>query len=118
VVVIDPDERVGELIAHALRGHGYIVVTTTSGKPRVPTDAGVVLLDPTVLSWEQGLQLCREIRARLDVPVLLVTSCCLAEDVDEALAAGAADVICKPFSPLALVARVGAVLSDRRTSQV
>jgi DNA-binding response OmpR family regulator len=118
VVVIDPNDRVAELIAHALRRHGYMV-TTTDLRPRALTDADseavdLVLLDPTASSWEQGLQLCRDLRARSHIPVVLVTSRCLTEEIDQALAAGAADVICKPFSPLELVARVGFILNDRR----
>jgi DNA-binding response OmpR family regulator len=121
VLVIDPNEHVGDLVAHALRSNGYLVAKAAR-RSHVLTGgdsdrADLVILDPTASSWEHGLRLCREIRARQHVPVVLVTSHCLPEEVDEALAAGAADVVCKPFSPSALVARVGAVLGNRRTSR-
>jgi DNA-binding response OmpR family regulator len=115
--VIDPNQCVGELLAQTLHSHGYVVTLVTEYPPwfacAEPAQAEVVLLDPLLPSWEQGLAVCREIRERSGVPVLLVTSRYLEDDIREALVAGAAGVICKPFSPMELVARLEAVLSQR-----
>jgi DNA-binding response OmpR family regulator len=117
--VIDPNEYVGELIAHTLRSHGYrvTIASRACALAYVEADsADVVLLDPTASSWEDGLALCRDIRACSGAPVLLVTSRCLPEDLDHALAAGAAGIVCKPFSPMELVRRVAAVVSRREAT--
>ena len=72
--MIEPNECVGELLARALHSQGYVVTLVTEYPPwfacagRARTD--VLLLDPLLLSWEQGLALCREIRERSGVPVL------------------------------------------------
>jgi two-component system OmpR family response regulator len=117
-VLIDQHKCVAELIAYTLHSHGFIV-STRSPEPEwlagADVDAAdVVVLDPVLPSWEHGLALCRAIRARSLIPIVLVTSGCVAETRRVALSSGAADIIAKPFSPTDLAARVAAVL--RRTS--
>jgi two-component system OmpR family response regulator len=116
VIVIDANQKVRELVVHTLLRHGFRVPTVNdyaSGLAQAEAGAAdVVLLDPMPLSWEAGLAVCRQIRQRSKTPVLLLTSSCLDQDICHALAAGAADVICKPFSPQDLVMRVAAVVNQ------
>lgn len=72
----------------------------------------VVILD-LMLPGKSGLDICRELRAHSDVPVLMLTA--LTDDVDQivGLEVGADDYICKPVQPRLLLARVNAML--RRT---
>lgn len=70
---------------------------------------GLVLLD-LMLPGMDGLEVCKAIRARSQVPVIMVTA--LVEEIDRLLGLelGADDYICKPFSPREVVARVKTVL--------
>lgn len=69
----------------------------------------VILLD-IMLPGKDGMQLCKELRAFTDVPILMLTA--KVEEIDRLLGLelGADDYICKPFSPREVVARVKAVL--------
>ena len=118
--MLDPNACVGELLARILRDHGYAVTLVSDwarwlAHVQVP-EADVVLLDPMWPTWEKGLALCRYLRDSSGVPVLLVTSRCMDEDICQGLAAGAIEVICKPFSPKHLVARLDAIASQQRGS--
>jgi two-component system response regulator BaeR len=75
---------------------------------------GLVLLD-LMLPGLDGIEVCKQIRAESDVPIIMVTA--RVEEIDRLLGLelGADDYICKPFSPREVVARVKAVL--RRTTQ-
>ncbi len=77
------------------------------------TSPDLVLLD-LMLPGMDGLEVCKAIRAKSQVPVIMVTA--LVEEIDRLLGLelGADDYICKPFSPREVVARVKAVL--RRSS--
>ncbi|WMJ70906.1 response regulator [Stenotrophomonas sp. 24(2023)] len=73
----------------------------------------LVLMD-LMLPQRNGVELCRELRDRSDVPVIMVTA--RVEEIDRLLGleVGADDYICKPFSPREVVARVFAVLRRYR----
>lgn len=73
----------------------------------------LVLMD-LMLPQRDGVELCRELRGRSDVPVIMVTA--RVEEIDRLLGleVGADDYICKPFSPREVVARVFAVLRRYR----
>jgi two-component system response regulator BaeR len=77
------------------------------------TSPDLVLLD-LMLPGMDGLEVCKAIRSRSQVPIIMVTA--LVEEIDRLLGLelGADDYICKPFSPREVVARVKAVL--RRAS--
>lgn len=77
------------------------------------TQPDLVVLD-IMLPGKDGLQICREVRAHSNVPIILETA--RVEEIDRLLGLelGADDYLCKPFSPRELVARIKAVL--RRTS--
>ena len=68
-----------------------------------------------MLPRESGLEICRELRATSDVPIIMLTA--LGEEVDRVvgLEVGADDYLTKPFSPRELLGRIRAVL--RRTTQ-
>jgi len=74
----------------------------------------LVLLD-LMLPGMDGLEVCKAIRAKSQVPVIMVTA--LVEEIDRLLGLelGADDYICKPFSPREVVARVKAVLRRANT---
>ncbi len=111
VLLIEDDERLARLTAKYLESHGLVVTVAPDGRSglaealRAPPD--VVLLD-LMLPQLSGMEVCRELRARSDVPIVMVTA--LGEEADKVLGleGGADDYIAKPFSSRELLARVRA----------
>lgn len=117
VLVVDSDPDVGELVAHSLRRRGYTVTLAQDAARalellRVELPA-LVVLDPA-LPLPEGLRLCRQIRTSTMTPVLLVSTHACEDDIRQGLAAGAEEVVRKPFSPRHLVERVHAILERQR----
>ena len=119
ILVVDDDKEIRTLLERYLVGQGFRVSTAGDGRAmeeRLATaKIDLVVLD-VMLPDASGLDLCRSIRARQALPVILLTA--LKEDVDRiiGLEIGADDYLGKPFNPRELVARIRAVLrrvSDR-----
>jgi DNA-binding response OmpR family regulator len=117
ILVVDDDARTSASVSLYLRHGGYDVVTAASGAEALdligasPPD--LLVLD-LMLPEVDGLEVCRTIRERGRIPVIMLTARSTEEDTLEGLAAGADDYVTKPFSPRELVARVGAVLRRSR----
>jgi two-component system response regulator BaeR len=113
ILVIEDEPKIAALLRDYLAAADYHVDVLESGIGAVEwvcehaTDA--VLLDIN-LPGEDGLSVCRRIRALSTVPILLVTARVHELDRLLGLELGADDYICKPFSPREVVARVKAVL--------
>ena len=113
VLIIEDEDAIAESIAYALRAEGCEVRTANSGE----TGLGLaqefapelVVLD-LMLPGIGGLDVCRILRQRSSVPILMLTA--KAEEVDRVvgLEVGADDYVTKPFSMRELVARVRAAL--------
>ena len=118
VLVVDDDAALREALARALSLEGYDVEVAVDGERAVarfdevdPPD--VVVLDVLMPNLD-GLGACRQIRARSDVPILMLTARDDIGDRVEGLDAGADDYLGKPFSVAELLARLRALL--RRTT--
>jgi DNA-binding response OmpR family regulator len=113
VLLIEDDDRLAQLTARYLESHGVAVTWVADGRDGLAEalkgQADVVVLD-LMLPRLSGLELVRELRARLDVPLIMVTA--LGEEADRVLGleSGADDYLPKPFSPRELLARLRAVL--------
>jgi two-component system, OmpR family, response regulator len=113
LLVVDDDREIRNLLAGFLTKHGFRVLTAGDGKEmrQVLDDCrtDLVVLD-LMLPGEDGLVLCRELRARSELPVIMLTA--MAEEIDRivGLEIGADDYLSKPFSPRELLARIKAVL--------
>lgn len=116
VVVIDDEPSVQDVVRGYLEKDGYLVYVAGNGREGLAlaerTKPGLIVLD-LMLPDLAGENVCREIRSRSDVPILMLTAKAAEEDRVGGLALGADDYLVKPFSPRELVARVRAVL--RRT---
>jgi two-component system alkaline phosphatase synthesis response regulator PhoP len=116
VLVVDDERNIVELVRLYLEKEGFAVVTASDGEQALVqyerTGPDLVVLD-LMLPKLDGFEVCRELRRRGDVPILMLTA--RSEDVDAivGLELGADDYVTKPFNPRALVARVKAIL--RRT---
>jgi two-component system OmpR family response regulator len=116
ILVIDDEPSVHDVVGGSLRKEGFEVAGATEGREGVAlaerTNPGLIVLD-LMLPDVSGEAICREIRSRSDVPILMLTAKAGEDDRVGGLALGADDYLTKPFSPRELVARVRAIL--RRT---
>jgi DNA-binding response OmpR family regulator len=116
IVVIDDEPSVQEVVRGYLEKDGYLVYVAGNGQEGLVlaerTKPGLIVLD-LMLPDVSGEEICREIRSRSDVPILMLTAKASEDERVGGLALGADDYLTKPFSPRELVARVRAVL--RRT---
>jgi DNA-binding response OmpR family regulator len=117
VLVVDDEPIVREVVVNYLRREGFRTLEAADGDAaRRLVEEGsptLVVLD-VMLPGTDGLELCRWIRARSDLPVIMLTA--RGEEADRivGLELGADDYVTKPFSPRELAARVRTVL--RRSS--
>jgi DNA-binding response OmpR family regulator len=113
VLLVEDEENLASLVQAYLQQEGYQVRVTGSGADalQVLDDEPVrlVLLDLTLPDID-GLEVCRRIRQRSSVPVVMLTARDDEADRLAGLETGADDYIGKPFSPRELVARMKAVL--------
>lgn len=119
ILIVDDDHEIRTLLAEYLEKNGLRVSAAREGREmrrvlgRERVD--LIVLD-IMLPGEDGLTLCRELRASSQVPIIMLTA--RSEDVDRILGLelGADDYVPKPFKPRELLARITAVL--RRTMHV
>jgi DNA-binding response OmpR family regulator len=113
VLVVDDEPIVREVVATYLRREGYRTLEAADGRAAQALLArqapALVVLD-LMLPGIGGLELCRWIRARSEVPVIMLTARGDEADRIVGLDLGADDYVTKPFSPRELVARVRSVL--------
>jgi two-component system OmpR family response regulator len=113
ILIVDDEPQIVEIVERYLSDEGFHILRAFDGAEAVRIfDAekpGLVILDLT-MPVMSGLEAFREIRARSDVPVIMLTS--RSDEVDRivGLELGADDYITKPFSPREVVARVKTVL--------
>jgi len=113
VLVVDDDPKVCETLDRYLAHAGYAVASALDGRralEAVRTFAPDLIVLDVMLPELDGLEICREIRAASDVPIIFLTARSTERDKLAGLALGADDYLTKPFSPRELVARVQAVL--------
>src|SRR5437763_10412464 len=122
VLVVDDEPVVGDVVVRYLRRDGFTTLEAGDGDTArrliESADPQLVVLD-VMLPGTDGLELCRWIRKRSQLPVILLTA--LGDEADRivGLELGADDYVTKPFSPRELAARVRTVLrrSDGATTR-
>jgi two-component system OmpR family response regulator len=117
VLYVEDDNRLAKLTATFLESRGLLVTRARSGPDAVAESArrqfDVVLLD-LMLPGMDGVELCRFLRTRLDVPIIMVTARREEADKVVGLDAGADDYVTKPFSTVELLSRIRAVVRRSR----
>jgi DNA-binding response OmpR family regulator len=119
VLVVDDEPIVRDVVVRYLQRDGFTTLEAGDGdtaRDLIETgDPGLVVLD-VMLPGTDGLELCRWIRSRSDLPVILLTA--RGEEADRivGLELGADDYVTKPFSPRELAARVRTVLRRSGTT--
>ena len=113
LLVVDDDSQLRQLVREYLGEHGYSVLVAGDGTgmwaEMAKTPVDMVILD-LMLPGEDGLALCRALRARSAMPILMLTA--RGEETDRivGLEMGADDYLPKPFSPRELLARIKSIL--------
>ena len=113
ILIVEDETKLAALLRDYLLQEGFEVSMLHRGDEVEPWmaehDVDLVLLD-LMLPGKNGLDVCRALRARGDVAIVMVTA--RVEEIDRLLGLelGADDYICKPFSPREVVARVKAIL--------
>ncbi|HEX2712365.1 MAG TPA: response regulator, partial [Candidatus Acidoferrales bacterium] len=117
ILVVDDEPQIRRVMRTTLTGSGYAVTEARSGEEALESvlreHPDLILLDMNMPGMG-GLEACREIRNRSDVPVIMLTVRNTEKDKVRALDAGADDYVVKPFSMEELLARIRAAL--RRAS--
>src|SRR5205807_5386458 len=117
ILLIEDDPRLAEMVSEYLGEAGFRVSIAATGRAglerlaREPFDALVLDL---MLPDMDGLDVCRRLRARADVPILMLTARGDAMDRVVGLEMGADDYLPKPFEPRELLARLRAILRLRQ----
>ncbi|MBL8265624.1 response regulator, partial [Steroidobacter sp.] len=118
VLIVEDEPKLSQLLADYLTSAGYQTQIVADGRNVVPTlkssSFDLMLLD-LMLPGRDGIEVCKDVRAFSNIPIIMVTA--RVEEIDRliGLELGADDYICKPFSPREVVARVKAIL--RRAPQ-
>ncbi|MHA3702831.1 response regulator [Jatrophihabitans sp. YIM 134969] len=113
VLVVEDEESFSDALSYMLRREGYEVAVADTGPEALETfdrsGADLVLLD-LMLPGLSGTEVCRALRQRSNVPIIIVTARDSEVDKVVGLELGADDYVTKPFSSRELVARIRAVL--------
>jgi len=113
LLIVDDDREIRDLLSRFLAKHGYRVSTAKDAREarRILADARIDLgiLD-IMMPGEDGLSLCRDLRANSALPLIMLTA--MGDETDRivGLEVGADDYLPKPFNPRELLARIKAVL--------
>jgi DNA-binding response OmpR family regulator len=118
ILIADDERLICELLSDFFKASGYAPVTVFDGEQAVNTfkenpDFALVILD-IMMPEKDGWQVCREIRAVSDVPIIMLSA--RSEDFDmlEGFESGADEYVTKPFSPAVLVKRAEALIKRSR----
>lgn len=113
ILIVEDEVKLARLLGDYLQREGFETAMLHDGTHAVETilsaEPSLVILD-LMLPGYDGLSICRDVRRRSDVPIIMVTA--RVDDIDRLLGLelGADDYVCKPFNPREVVARVKAIL--------
>ena len=121
VLVVEDEESFAEALDYMLRREGYEVCVVTDGSVALGeferSGADIVLLD-LMLPGMSGTELCRQLRSKSAVPIIMLTAKDSEIDKVVGLELGADDYVTKPFSTRELLARMRAVLRRRSDHEI
>jgi len=120
VLIVEDETAISDAIAFHLKAEGHLVDAVADGHAalRLDPDAYDVLVLDAMLPGLSGFEVCRRVRARSTVPVIMLTARTSEADRVLGLELGADDYVGKPFSMRELVGRVRAVLRRRELDRL
>jgi two-component system, OmpR family, KDP operon response regulator KdpE len=113
ILIVDDEAQIRRVMRTTLSSHGYSVIETKSGEEaldKLRTERPDLILLDVNMPGSSGLDVCREIRRTVDVPIIMLTVRNTEKDKVQALDAGADDYVVKPFGVEELMARIRAAL--------
>jgi two-component system, OmpR family, phosphate regulon response regulator OmpR len=116
ILVVDDDTRLREALRRYLGQNGFMVTgaeDAADARARLAALAFDLIVLDVMMPGESGLNLCRDLSAVGETPILLLTARGEAEERIQGLEAGADDYLSKPFEPRELVLRLHAILRRR-----
>ena len=117
ILVIDDDSRIRTLLSRYLSENGFRITTgsdAADARRKLESLAFDLLIVDVMMPGESGTELTRDIRDKLDVPVIMLTALGETEARIKGFEAGADDYLPKPFAPQELLMRINAVLKRAR----
>lgn len=116
ILIVDDEPKIVDVVKSYLEHSSFTVVSASNGRQAYEKlekeNPDLIILD-WMLPDTTGVEICRTIRQKSNVPILMLTAKVEEENILQGLQTGADDYVTKPFSPRQLVARVEAIL--RRT---
>ncbi len=114
ILVVDDESRMRKLVKDFLEREGHIIIEAADGMEAMDMfyenkDIALIILD-VMMPRMDGWQVCREVRAISQVPIIMLTARGEERDELQGFELGVDEYISKPFSPKILVARVNAIL--------
>jgi DNA-binding response OmpR family regulator len=118
ILIVDDQPQIRELVAITLQFSNYQILLAENGQQAIEIaqteHPDVILLDVMLDGSDlDGLEVCRRLKknpATEDIPIVLLTAHRQMSDIEAGKAAGADDYFTKPFSPIALMKKIEAVL--------
>jgi two-component system, OmpR family, response regulator len=113
ILVVDDDHGIRDLLGRFFRQHGYTALLAKDGVEMLAhlekQSADLIILD-IMMPGDDGITLCRKLRAKSQVPIIMLTA--ISEEIERILGLemGADDYLSKPFNPRELLARIKAIL--------
>lgn len=110
ILIVDDDRRVVKMLVEYMRLYSYETICAENGRDALAfydETVDLIILDINMDDLD-GVEVCRRIRSRSNVPIIMLSANAAAFDKVEALGAGADDYVVKPFDPIELLARVKA----------
>lgn len=110
ILVVDDEATICDVIAKSLKRASFSVTACTSAKEALTLrlEQFDLMIFDVMMPDMDGFELCRNVREKVDCPILFLTAKTTETDVIQGLAMGADDYIRKPFTPSELVSRVNA----------
>ena len=120
ILVVDDESRMRKLVKDFLEREGHIIIEAADGMDAMDIfyenkDIALIILD-VMMPRMDGWQVCREVRALSQVPIIMLTARGEERDELQGFELGVDEYISKPFSPKVLVARVNAILKRGRAA--
>jgi DNA-binding response OmpR family regulator len=114
ILIVEDDDAIAKPLAEGLRDEGFDVVRVATGEDALEASLPDLVLLDLRLPGIDGTEVCRRLRARSEVPIIVITA--KGEEVDRVvgLELGADDYIVKPFGFRELLARIRAVMRRAR----
>ena len=113
ILVVEDDPKIAQILLDYLQAEGYRPITVADGYSAlrsVESNVPAAIILDVMLPGLDGIEVCRAVRSRSDVPIMMLTA--RVDEIDRLLGLdiGADDYVCKPFSPREVMARLRALI--------